>query len=297
MERIDDLAAFVAVVEHGSQTAAARRLQRSLQSIGRSLATLEAGIGVPLIKRTTRQSHATEVGLAFYARIKAALAEIDQARGEAADLGRALTGRLHVAAPLLLARAFVAPAICDFLLRFPQVDVELKASDEAAALMSEDLDVAIRVRHLPDSTLKARRIGALRLVTFAARSYLQRHGTPQHPDELRHHACVVRTADGGSEPWPFVCAGEPRTVPVSGRLRSNDTPAIIEAVARGLGIGYAPYWQIRSLLADGAVERVLAEFETEPMPVYAVFPPTRSQPAKVRRFIDLLAARLGRSLT
>ena len=142
MARTDELEAFLAIVEKGSQTAAARHLQRSLQSIGRSLASLEASVGVPLIKRTTRQSHPTEAGRAFYARIKPAVAEIDQARAEAADSGRELSGRLRVGAPALFARAFVVPTVCEFLTRFPRVEVELKASDRQVDLLDEGLDEA-----------------------------------------------------------------------------------------------------------------------------------------------------------
>jgi len=292
MNRLDDLEAFVAVVEQGSQTAAAHQLQRTLQSIGRSLASLEQGIGVALIKRTTRQSHPTEAGSAFYARVKPALAEIEIARSEAADLERKLSGRLCVGAPVLFARAFVAPAICDFLARFPQVEAELKASDRAADLLSEGLDVAVRVRNLPDSSLKARRLGELRLVAFASRVYLKRFGRPQHPSELSRHACVVRSVDGRHEPWRFIIGGKREACRIHGRFRSNDTQAIVEAVTRDLGIGFAPLWQIHELVQRGIVDVILPEFEPDALPVYAVFPPTRTQPAKVRRFVDLLASRL-----
>ncbi|HMN82870.1 MAG TPA: LysR family transcriptional regulator, partial [Burkholderiaceae bacterium] len=248
MNRIDDLQAFVAIVDHGSQTAAARHLQRTLQSISRSLATLEHSVGVPLIRRTTRRSQPTEAGLAFHARIKSALAEIDEARSEAADRARQLSGRLVVAAPVLFARSFVTPVVCDFLARFPAVEVDLRASDEPADLMGADLDVAIRVRQLPDSTLKVRRLGELRRVTVASRDYLRRHGGPREPAELARHACIVRAVDGHDDPWVYSIGGEPRTVAVTGRLRTNDMPAVIEAVVRGLGIGLAPWWQVRELI-------------------------------------------------
>jgi DNA-binding transcriptional LysR family regulator len=295
MNRLDDLVAFLAIVERGSQTAAARHLQRTLQSIGRSLTSLEKGMGVALVKRTTRQSHPTEAGLAFYARVKPALAEIDNARSEAADLARKLSGRLRIGAPVLFARAFVAPAICDFLARFPQVEVELKASDRSVDLMSEELDVAVRIRNLPDSSLRVRRLGELRAAVVASKSYLQRNGCPQHPDELAQHTCIVRTVDGRDEPWPFVVGGERQAFRVRGRLRTNDTPAMLEAVTCGLGIGFAPLWQVREAVERGSVDVILQEFETERVPIYAVLPPTRTQTAKVRRFVDLLSLRMSES--
>ena len=196
----DDLEVFLAIVEKGSQSAAARHLQRSLQSVGRSLASLEAGVGVPLIRRTTRKSHPTEAGLAFYSRVKPAVVEIHEARKEAVGFVRELSGRLRVASPALFARAFVMPTVNEFLTRFPRVEVELKSSDRQADLLDEELDIAIRIRQLPDSTLKARRLGELRIVAFGARTYFDRRGRP------RRCACAAAsgptTAARSSRPWP-----------------------------------------------------------------------------------------------
>jgi DNA-binding transcriptional LysR family regulator len=295
MNRVDDLEAFLAIVEKGSQSAAARHLKRTLQSISRSLSSLERSVGVALIRRTTRQSHPTEAGLAFYARVKPAVAEIDNARVEASDLGRKLSGRLCVGAPALFAQAFVVPAICDFLARFPLVEVDLRTADRPVDLLEEGLDVAVRIRNLPDSSLKARRLGQLRRVAFAAKSYLQRHGRPLHPSELAQHKCIVRAVDGADEAWTFRLDGQDRAVPVQGRFRTNDTTAIHAAVARGLGIGFAPFWQVHEMVERGTVELVLPDFEAGELPIYAVLPPTRTQPAKARRFVDLLAAQLKTS--
>ena len=291
----DDLEVFLAIVEKGSQSAAARHLQRSLQSVGRSLASLEAGVGVPLIRRTTRKSHPTEAGLAFYSRVKPAVVEIHEARKEAVGFVRELSGRLRVASPALFARAFVMPTVNEFLTRFPRVEVELKSSDRQADLLDEELDIAIRIRQLPDSTLKARRLGELRIVAFGARTYFDRRGRPRHPFELSGHDCIVRTIDARGEPWPFRIDGKPQAVRVRGRFRTDDSSAILAAVAQGFGIGFGPFWQVRELLDSGTVEVVLQDFETDRMPIHAVLPPTRTQPAKVRLFMDLLAARLRKA--
>ena len=184
MDRMDDLAAFLAVVEHGSQTAAARHLRRTLQSINRSLAVLERSVGAELVRRTTRQSRPTEAGLAFYRRVKPAFAEIDAARREAASGRNEPSGLLRIASPVLFAPAYVVPAICDFMTRYPRVDIELKVSDRKADFLADSLDLAIRIREMPDSTLRARRLGALRVVAFGAPAYFARHGRPAHPDEL-----------------------------------------------------------------------------------------------------------------
>ena len=292
MDRLEDLEAFVAIVEKGSQTAAARHLRRSLQSINRSLAALERSVGIDLVRRTTRHSKITEAGRSFYDRIKPALMEINEAKLEAADARAEPAGRLRIGAPVLFAPAYVVPAIAAFMKRHRGIEVELKVSDRLVNLFEEGLDVAVRIREMPDSGLKARRLGELRVVAFAAPAYLARHGRPQHPDDLPRHQCVLRTPDGPADTWTFRVGGRRRTVRVKGRFRSDSTAAMHGAVASGLGIGFTPLWQVRSLVDDGAVEVILEDFEGAKIPIYAVWPAGKKAPAKTRLFVDELAARL-----
>jgi DNA-binding transcriptional LysR family regulator len=292
MERVDDLEAFLAIVERGSQTAAAKQLKRSLQSIGRSLALLEQSVGVELIRRSTRSSQPTEAGLSLYHRIKPALLEIQDAKRDVASRRGEPVGLLRIAAPVRFASAFVVPTVSDFLARYPGVEVELKTSDRRVDVYDERIDLAVRIRALPDSALRARRLGALRVVVFAAPTYLARHGRPRHPAELANHPCVVRSADADGDQWSFRVRGKREVVHVNGRFRSDDAVAIQEAVTCGLGFGIAPAWQIRSLLEKGAVEVVLAEFEPPSIPVVAVSPATKVPQAKTRLFTDMLSARL-----
>jgi len=292
MDRLDDLATFVAVVEKGGQTAAARHLGRSLQSVNRSLMALEQCIGIELVRRTTRQSSPTEAGLAFYRRIKPALVEIADARQEAANRRADFSGVIRIGAPVQFAAAQVAPAICDFMERHPRVEVELRPSDREADLVDDELDVAIRIRELADSTLKVRRLGELRVVVFGAPAYFARNGRPGHPLDLARHECIVRVVDRYPEPWPFHVGGRRKLMQVNGRFRTDSVAATATAVLSGLGLGLAPLWQIRGLLDQGLVELILEEFEAPRLPINAVFPPTRMPIAKTRAFIDLLAERL-----
>lgn len=292
MGRIDDLEAFLAIVEQGGQTAAARALRRSSQSISRSLAALERGMGVELLRRTTRQSGPTEAGLAFFQRVKPALAEINDARFEAANSRAEPAGLLRIGAPSLFASAHLVPAACDFMARYPRIEIELKVSDRPVDLLAEGLDLAVRIRELPDSSLRARRLGELRVVVFGAVGYLAAHGRPQRPEDLARHDCVIRLTDGQAEIWPFRVKGRRKGIRVSGRFRTNSTAAMHAAVARGIGLGLAPLWQIRDLVEQGAAEIVLEAFEATRIPIHAVWPPTRFPPAKTRLFIDFLAARL-----
>jgi DNA-binding transcriptional LysR family regulator len=294
MDRLDDIEAFLAVVEKGSLTAAARHLQRSLQSISRSLTTLERSVAVDLVRRTTRQSHPTEAGLAFYRRVRPAFTEIRDARLEAASQQAELTGLLRVGAPALFAAAHIVPVISELVQRHLRIEIELKVSDREVDLVAERLDLAVRIREMRDSTLKAKRLGEIRAVVFGAPSYFARHGRPKHPDELARHECVVRLTDGDAETWPFRIAGRRRSVKVGGRFRSDSTAATNAAVARGAGIGFAPLWLVRDLVDRGEVEIILQEFEVARVPIHAVWLPTKLPLAKVQLFTEALIARLKR---
>lgn len=292
---MEEIEVFLAVVEAGSQTAAARQLGRSLQSVNRALAALERSVGVELVRRTTRQSVATEAGLAFYRRVKPAFAEIGEARLEAANRRVEPSGLLRIAAPILFGSTHVVPAIADFMARFPRIEADLNVSDRPIDVIGDGFDLAVRIRELPDSSLKARRLGELRTVVYGAPGYFARHGRPQRPEDLAGHQCILRkTAPGETEAWRFQIGGEVKALQLNGRFRTDNTTAAHAAACQGIGIGYAPFWQIRDLVDHGALEIVLAEFEAPRMPVHVVFPPSAAPPAKTRLFVDLLAERLKR---
>jgi DNA-binding transcriptional LysR family regulator len=243
---MEDLETFLAVIESGSQTAAARRLGRSLQSVNRALLALEKDVGVELVRRTTRKSYATEAGLAFYRRIKPAISEIADARLEAANRRAEPSGLLRIAAPLQFGANYVAPALADFIARYPRIQADLRGSDRPVDLVGNQFDLAIRIRELPDSSLKARRIGQLRTVAYAAPAYLERRGRPRHPGDLARHKCILHGA-GEAEAWRFRIAGRIRMVTVSGAFRTDNAAAAHAAARGGLGIGYGPFWQIVEL--------------------------------------------------
>ncbi len=292
MDQIQDIRAFVAIVELGSQSAAARQLGRSVQSISRSLGVLERSIGVQLIRRTTRQSSPTEVGRAYHRRVQAALAEFDAAAAEASSQSSAPRGLLRVAAPVQFAPAFVVPLIGAFMQRYAGIEVDLTASDRFDDLIEGDIDLAIRIGELPDSELAARRLGDLRLVVFGATDYFARHGRPQRPEDLVDHQCLVRTTHGNDANWPFTIDGRPRRVKVSGRFRADNTASLYAAVANGLGLCFTPLWQIRHLLESGRIELVLTEFESPRVPVHAVWPAARGSFARAKLFADFAAQNL-----
>lgn len=290
---MEEIEVFLAVVEAGSQTAAARRLGRSLQSVNRALAALERSVGVELVRRTTRQSVATEAGLAFYRRVKPAFAEIGEARLEAANRRIEPSGLLRIAAPIQFGATHVVPAIAEFMARFPQIEADVNMSDRPVDVVGDGFDLAVRIRELPDSSLKTRRLGELRTVVYGAPDYFKRHGRPRQPGDLADHQCILRrTAQGEADIWRFRIDGRLTTVQVNGRFRTDSTTAAHAAARHGIGVGYGPFWQIRDLVDQDALEIVLADFEAPRTPVRAVFPPSAIPPAKTHLFVDLLAERL-----
>jgi DNA-binding transcriptional LysR family regulator len=290
---MQDIEAFLAIIETGSQTAAARRLGRSLQSVNRSLAALERSVGVELVRRTTRQSFATEAGLAFYQRVKPAFTEINEARREAANRQAEPSGLLRISSPAMFGFTYVVPAIADFVATYPQIDVELKVSDRPIDLIGDGLDLAVRIRDLPDSSLKARRLGEIRTVVYGAPAYFARYGRPNQPDDLSHHHCILHgIGTGETEEWRFRIGGQTKMMHVNGFFRTESSAAVPLAASRGLGIAYGPFWHMRDLLGRRELEIILDDFEMPRIPIHAVFPPSGLPPAKTRLFVDLLADRL-----
>ena len=293
---MEDIEAFVAIIEAGSQTAAARRLGRSLQAVNRSLAALEQSVGVELVRRTTRKSFATEAGLAFYRRVKPAFAEIAEARLEAASRRAEPSGLLRIAAPVLFGSAYVVPAHRRFHGALSADRSRSEGIRPADPCRRRRLRSAVRIRELPDSSLKTRRLGEIRTVVYASPDYFARHGRPRHPDDLARHRCIQRSSSEGETEAVAIPHRRPRQrlLRLSGSFSTDNTSAAQAAACHGLGIGYGPFWQIRDLLDRGALKIVLEDFEAPRMPVHAVFPPSGMPPAKTRLFADLLAERLKR---
>ncbi|GGA22964.1 LysR family transcriptional regulator [Dyella nitratireducens] len=292
MASLDDYRVFIAVVEQGNLSAAARHLQRSLQAVSRSLAALESELGVELIQRTTRRAQPSDAGLAFHARIKTALADIDLARSELADHGARIDGLLRVGGSTQFSAPYLVPVVAAFMERYPDVHVELVVADHRADLQREKLDAAVRLGELPASRLHARQLGMLRMVTIGAPGYFARHGYPRTPADLRKHACIVRrTAEPVPQRWDYRRGGRKQAVEVHGRFSADNAAACNAAAIAGLGIGVAALWQVRSLLDQRRLETVLDDWQLPGLPLHIVWSPSKQLPARTRAFIDFVAAR------
>lgn len=259
--------------------------------MSRSLARLEGDLGAELISRTTRRLRPTAVGLEFAGRIRLALTTIDAAREDLLASDRRLAGTIRIGTSSLFGPEYVAPVLSQFVMRNPEVDVELVLSDERVHLVAEKLDLAIRIGHLPDSNLRVRRLGGLSWAVFASPAYLAAYGRPERPRDLTHHECVLRTSD--DDRWAL--GGNKRRIQVQGRFRSESAAARNAAVASGLGIGLAPLWQVRRLIEQGIVEQILVGHEPPPIPLQIVWirPSAGALPRRIRAAMEFLTARLS----
>jgi DNA-binding transcriptional LysR family regulator len=292
MDQIHLMRVFVAVGEQESFAGASRRLELSPAAVTRAVSALEARLGVTLLLRTTRNVRLTEAGQRYLDNSRQILASIEEAGRAAADVNAAPKGRLSVTASVLYGKSFVVPCVVEFHKRYPEVEVLAHFLDQNVNLVDEGIDVAVKIGHLPDSGLKALRVGQVRRVLCASPGYLARHGVPRHPGELQRHTVIAAAGVSPGVEWKFGGAGEPTTVRMKPRLTVTSNDAAIEAVLAGLGISRLLCYQVAAGLAEGRLRIILADYEEAPWPVHILHRHSTLGSSKVRHFIDLLAASL-----
>ncbi len=294
MDRFAAMEAFVKVAELQSFSEAARRLRTSKSLVSRQISTLEADLGARLFQRTTRSLALTEAGRAYYERAVRILADIEEATLSVSQLQAAPRGRLRVSAPMSFGFLHLAPAIPDFLARYPEVEADVVLNDRFVDLVDEGFDMAIRIGRLQDSSLIARRLAPSRVAACASPSYLAAHGTPRTPDDLRHHQCLSYSNMAVADEWRFTRPdGRIWPVEVSGRLHANNGDALRAVALKGLGLALLPTFIVGGDLKAGTLEAVLMEFIAQDGAMYAVYPHSRHLSPKVRAFVEFLAARFG----
>ncbi|MGE8131838.1 LysR family transcriptional regulator [Methylobacterium sp. NPDC080182] len=293
MASLEQYRAYVAIIEAGSLTGAARQLDCSLQTISRSLIGLEAELGSELIHRTTRRLQPTSVGMAFYERIRTALREIDEASSEVMRGTSEITGLFRVGASVQFAPRYVVPTTTAFMQRHTGVKVDLVLSDALMDLLEHRLDVVVRIGEPASSSLKSSLLAKLRRVVVATPQYLERHGRPAKPDDLRRHSCVVRTSGPEGGEWPLIEKAVVTKISVKGSFRCNDAAAANAAVLQGVGIGLAPLWQVRPEIDQGLLELLLPDHEPPPIPVHAMWAESSVMPLRTRTFVDMLRYRMA----
>ncbi|MBF8731564.1 MULTISPECIES: LysR family transcriptional regulator [Pseudomonas] len=292
MDQIHLMKVFVAVGELESFAAAARRLAISPAAVTRAVTALEEQLGVKLLLRTTRSVRLTEAGGRYLEDTRHILASIVEANEAAAGINASPKGDLAVTAPILFGKKFVMPCIVRYLQQYPEVDVSAYFLDRVVNLVEEGLDVAVRIGQLPDSGLKALRVGQMRRLLCASPEYLERHGTPRHPSELHRHQIIAAGALSPRTDWRFGAIDEPTLVRMKPRLTVTSNDAAIAAASAGLGIARLLSYQVADELADGRLQVILAEYEEASWPIHILHRESKYGSTKVRTFIDMLAEHL-----
>ncbi|PZU47386.1 MAG: transcriptional regulator [Sphingomonas sp.] len=295
MDRLDCDRMFVAVVETGSFAGAARRMGASSGQASKLVSALERELGVQLLKRTTRALAVTEVGQAYFERMKLLLDELESLDNSVRNLASAPGGRLRLTAPLSFGQLRLVPLLLEFMGAYPDIQLDVDLSDNLRQLVDDGFDLAIRVGNPADSSLIARKLCDVRVMPVAAPAYLEAHGVPQHPDELSGHSCIIDSNFRDPNSWRFRSAesGLPLTVAVSGTFRISNGEACLAAAEAGLGVALVPDFIAHDALQRGSVRRLLEGWDDRPFGVYAIYPPARHLARKVRALVDYLADALG----
>lgn len=292
MDRLQELAVLVAVVDHGSLAAAARRLRRSPPAVTRALAALEERAGARLVERSTRRLSVTEAGRALSEQARALLSAYDTAVSGLAE--SPFRGLLRVTAPLQFGRRHVAPLVTGFLDTYREMQLELILNDRNLDLIEEGIDVAVRIGSLRDSNLIARRVGEVRRILVASPAYLARRGTPKKPADLAAHDTILGIATSEPSEWRFGPPKRTTSVRLSPRLLVNETEARLVAARAGQGITRVLSYQVSEDLESGSLIRIMTAFEPPALPVQLVAPSGGHKTPKVRAFLDYAAASLGK---
>jgi DNA-binding transcriptional LysR family regulator len=292
MDRLESMSVLVAAVEAGSLSAGARRLGMPLTTVSRKVAELEAHLRTRLLNRTSRRLTLTDAGRSYLVACKRILDQIAEAERAAMGEYSAPKGDLLVAAPIVFGRLHVLPVVVEFLQTYPEIDVRMLLSDHVTNLLEEQIDVALRIGELPDSSMMATRIGEIRRVVCASAAYLAARGTPQAPADLHDHDCV--TFEGMSAPltWRFGQGKSEVAVAVHSRLIVNTAEAAIDAAIAGVGLTRVLSYQVAEAERSGAVLRVLRGFEPGPVPIHLVYGGQSPLALKLRVFLEFAAPRL-----
>jgi DNA-binding transcriptional LysR family regulator len=294
MDKFADIEAFTAVVDAGSFSAAGERLGIAKSVVSRRISQLEGRLGSRLLHRTTRRLALTDTGKNFYQRAVQILADLDDAEQSVTEETIELRGSLKLAAPLSFGLMHLSEAITDFLGEHPAIELNLDLNDRNINLVEEGFDMAVRIGELQDSTLVARRLGTVRFMTCASRTYLERHGEPAHPDELQQHIGLQYSNISYKQQWRYQTpAGKTIHAQPQIRIRANNGNALAAAASAGLGIIRSPTFILGGYVKEGSLVTILNQYQGAAVGIYAVYPPGRLMPRRVQVFSDFLSGRYG----
>ena len=292
MDTLNLMIIFVAVAEEESFAGGARRLQISPPAVTRAIVALEENLKVKLLNRTTRYVRVTDAGMRYLDDARRIIGEVEEANEAAAGINAEPRGHLAVTAPVMFGRLFVLPSMIEYLQRYSEMEVSALFLDRAVNLLEEGIDVGIRIGELPDSSMKATRVGGVRQVICASPQYLKKHGKPAHPNDLSKHHVVSAISVSPTIEWKFKDGSGIVTVRVKPRLTVSSNDAAIEAAVHNFGITRLMSYQVGSYITSGKLKIILTDFEPEPMPIHVIHREGRYASAKVRSFVDMIVANL-----
>jgi DNA-binding transcriptional LysR family regulator len=288
VDRIDAMHAFVTVADLEGFVPAARKLGLSPSGVTRLIAALEHRLGARLLQRTTRSVTLTDVGTRYLERARRILADVEEAEGSVQDERARPSGRLVVSAPIGFGRLHVSPVMSVYLTRYTDVSGELRLSDRMINLVEDGVDLAVRIGHLPDSSLVARHVGEMRRIVVASSAYLRQRGEPKTPQAIASHETIQFGAMTASPDWRFVEDGREVRVACTPRFATDSADAAIWHAERGGGLTRVLAYQAADAIKAGRLKIVLEKFEPPPLPIHIVYPTSRLLSAKVRAFVDLV---------
>ena len=293
MDKLNSIRAFTKVVQHSSFAAAARDLRLSRSAVSKHVIELEQELGVQLLSRTTRSVTATENGQAYYERCLAILSDLEEADLSATRLQAEVHGLLRINAPMSFGTLHLARAVADFMEKYPDLRIQLLLSDQQVDPVQEGFDVTLRIADLPSSSMIARRIAPARRAICASPSYLARHGTPKHPDDLRGHACLTYGHLATGNQWKLTGPDGDHWIAIPWTLCTNNAEVLRDAAVQGRGIALLPTFIAGADFQQGRLATILPGYQAPEISIYAIYPATRHLSLKVRVFIDFLVERFG----
>ncbi len=293
MENLSDIAVFVRVVKAESFTAASRELGLSRSVVSKYITRLEQRLAVRLLNRTTRRLSLTEAGIRFFEQSQSALARLEDAEGEILAMQGEPRGLLRISVPSSFGVLHLAPLLPQLQQTYPGLKIDLSIDDRQIDIVDAGIDIAIRIADLPDSTLIARRIAICKYVVCAAPGYFEKYGTPNAPENLAQHNCLLFHFWDTPNRWHFLDKDDGfRSVKVHGEVVSNNSLALRQILLGGGGITMAPTFLVGDDIANGRLIRVLNKYQCKSISIYAVYPHREYLAAKVRAFIDFLSSRI-----
>jgi len=290
MDRMSAMEVFVRVVEAGSFSGAAKQLRLGQPAVSKTVAQLEARLGVRLLLRSSHGLKPTEAGRNFYERAKRSIEEADEAENAARGAAAKLSGRLRVCAAVTFARLHVIPRLPMFLSEHPALSIDVLMDDRNIDLIEAGIDVALRMGELMDSSLTAKRIGRSPRRVVGTPAYFKAKGVPREPADLTKHQAVVYDQGGGGTAWTFRRGNSKISIHIDGRLRVSAAEGVRAGVLAGLGLAVASEWMFAPELQSGEVNAVLNDWQLPMVDLWAVFPTGRQASAKARTFVTFIAA-------